>query len=129
MLQFFKPRWPQGADKFLPPSPTSSTPDDHRVSSTQPLHCFFFSHLLPVNLPSSLLLATAFASFVLKEVWSFPCGGIIITVCLFVCLFSSESSARNTHVLHLARDQTNFLFGPLQYQMPACHRVTSSTVT
>lgn len=56
------------------------------VSSTQPLH-WVFPHLLHVNLPSSLLLAIAFASLVPMQVWSFPRGGTIITGCFFFFFF------------------------------------------
>lgn len=136
MLQFFKRRGPQGVGKFLPHSSTNSTPDD--PSFFNPTFALGFSTFTSCEPP---LLSAAchcicftcpyasveFSTWRYNYYWFF--FSFFFFFILFVCLFLSESSTRNTHVLHLGRDQTNFLSEPLQYQMSACLRVTSSTVT
>lgn len=80
---------------------------------------FHISYFLWTSL-SLLLFDTAFASLVPNGVWSFSCGGKVY------CWLSTESSARATQVLHLAREQASPFSMLFLYQTAACPRMMPS---
>lgn len=76
---------------------------------------FHISYFLWTS-PSLLLFDTVFASLVPNGLWSFSCGGKVYY------WLSTESWARATKVLHLAREQASPFFTPFLYQTAACPR-------